>query len=53
MAKRYGRLPHEILELDPYQLSVAFLALSEGVKFAASEAGRSKNPIFPVWLVGP
>ena len=52
LARRYARLPHEILELDPYQLGIAietYLAEMNHQRQAAKQKGAM---IFPVVIVG-
>ncbi len=52
IARCYGRLPHEILELDPYELGIALLCYQTGVAQRASLASRQGGPVFPVVVMG-
>jgi hypothetical protein len=56
MARRYGRLPHELAELDPFELSVCLACMLTGEAAQADEIQRvTRNPkamVFPVIVVG-
>lgn len=47
LAKRYGKWPHEVLELPPYELSLAMLCAHAGRERAANEVRRmgDKGPM--------
>jgi hypothetical protein len=51
VAKRYGRLPHEILDLDVWELSIAVACLMQSDATAGQLMRRlnaDNMPIFPV-----
>lgn len=55
LAKRYGKWPHEVLDLDPYQLSVALICAKAGQGFARGlqdRIERNRGVVFPVAVVG-
>ena len=52
IARCYGRLPHEILDLTPYQLGIAWLCYQTTKSHMASQAERQKGPVFPVIVMG-
>ncbi len=50
LARMYGRLPHEILELDPYELGLAMLVYRERDMQSTrmmETIGKAGMPIFP------
>ena len=51
LAKRYGKWPHEVLDLDPYEIGLAMLVYKEteyqNTRQIDSMA-RNGAPIFPV-----
>ena len=54
LARRYGRLPHEILDLDPYALGVAIVSYQAGKHAEASalrEATRGNGMVFPAVIL--
>ncbi|QDP48294.1 MAG: hypothetical protein Unbinned4944contig1000_18 [Prokaryotic dsDNA virus sp.] len=54
IAKRYGRLPHEILELDVWELSLAMACLIQSDATSAQLMRRlnaDSMPVFPVVVV--
>lgn len=55
IAKRYGRLPHEVMELSPYQFTVAALCVQQAADSAEQAIGRinrSGGMVFPVLDLG-
>ena len=51
LAKRYRKWPHEVLELDPYEIGLAMLVYTETEQQSAKQLdamARSGTPIFPV-----
>lgn len=52
IARCYGKLPHEIMDLDPYQMGIALLCYQTGTANRASVAARSDGAIFPVVVMG-
>lgn len=47
----FGRLPHEILELDPYELGLAMMvyqARDQASTKLMDQMGRKGLPVFPV-----
>ena len=56
LAKRYGRLPHEILELSPWEISLAIECANQADATSAQMIERIRNQpggmIFPVVTVG-
>lgn len=51
LARMFGRLPHEILELDPYELGLAMMVYQERDKASTKlmeSMSRQGLPVFPV-----
>lgn len=51
LARMFGRLPHEILELDPYELGLAMMvyqARDQASTKLMDQMGRKGLPVFPV-----
>ena len=51
LARTFGRLPHEILELDPYELGLAMMVYQEREKASTKlmeSLSRQGLPVFPV-----
>lgn len=40
IARRYGKLPHEVLDLDPWQLGLAFQCVQQAAASAAQTVQR-------------
>lgn len=52
IARRYGRLPHEVLDLTPYQLGIALVCVQAATEATATRA-RAGGMVFPVLSVDP
>jgi len=50
IAKCYGKWPHEVMELDPMEMALAFAAMNEAKAFAQNVASRGM--VFPIVDVG-
>lgn len=54
LGRTYGRLPHEILELDPYELGLAMLVYAERDKASTiliDQMAAKGLPVFPTVLL--
>lgn len=55
IARTYGKLPHEILALEPEELTLAAMALDEAQAHSArlaQQIGFSGGIVFPVFPLG-
>jgi len=52
VAKRYGCLPHEVLDLSAWQLSLAVECWRAANATEAHRLGRMDGMVFPVVIVG-
>ena len=52
LARRYGRLPHEILALSPFEITLAWQAYQQARSTLANQIDRSGGMIFPVVDLG-
>lgn len=55
MAKRYGKLPHEVLALEPFELAIATICMGHGQALSRQMIQRitsDKGMVFPVVVVG-
>lgn len=55
VAKRYGKWPHEVLALDPYEITVALICAKAGQGFARGLQDRIERNggfVFPVAITG-
>ncbi|MCK5088592.1 MAG: hypothetical protein KAQ88_01300 [Hyphomicrobiaceae bacterium] len=48
MAKAYGCMPSDLLQLDPVDLAINLAAFQEGWAAFAQELRRNDGPVFPV-----
>ena len=52
IARRYGILPHDVLELSPYQLTLAWQCYLQANATIAQRLKSSDGMIFPVFDIG-
>lgn len=48
LSRRYGRLPHEIMELTPYELTLAWQCYLQANADTARRVKQSDGMVFPV-----
>ena len=51
LAKRYGRMPHEILELSPYELTLAWQCYLQANATLAQRV-KAADMVFPIVDMG-
>jgi len=54
LARRYGRLPHEILELDLYEMGLTMMCYQEADRASAQlvqRLNRDGMPVFPAVIL--